>query len=183
MLVEQECIMSRVLQGGLWLTLLAMSYAVQAQTCNPESIPASTPNSQLQDNGDGTITDLKTGLIWKQCLEGQSGSDCASGGVETFTWQQALQRAQTVNSSGGFAGFSDWRVPTIKELSSLVEHQCVDPAINLTRFPNASNHWLWSSSAVAGSSNYAWDVFFGNGYPDWLSKNYSDQLRLVRSGQ
>ena len=172
--------MSRVLQGGLWLTLLAMSYAVQAQTCKPESIPASTPNSQLQDNGDGTVTDRKTGLIWKRCLEEQSGSDCA-GSAKDFTWQQALQRAQTVNSSGGFAGFSDWRLPTIKELSSLVEHQCVDPAINLTRFPNASNHWLWSSSAVAGNTFHAWNVYFGNGYTDWSNKNSNYQLRLVRS--
>ena len=173
--------MSRVLQGGLWLTLLAMSYAVQAQTCKPESIPASTPNSQLQDNGDGTITDRKTGLIWKQCLEGQSGSDCASGGVETFTWQQALQRAQTVNSSGGFAGFSDWRLPTIKELSSLVEHQCVDPAINLTRFPNASSAVLWSSSFNAGYRTYAWSVYFDNGETISYGKYYDFQLRLVRS--
>ena len=178
--------MSRVLQGGLWLTLLAMSYAVQAQTCKPESIPASTPNSQLQDNGDGTITDRKTGLIWKQCLEGQSGSDCASGGVETFTWQQALQRAQTVNSSGGFAGFSDWRLPTIKELSSLVEHQCVGPAINLTRFPYAPNdwsYWVWSSSAVAGNTDYAWGVHFYDGETVWYVKSGNIRLRLVRSGQ
>ena len=181
--------MSRVLQGGLWLTLLAMSYAVQAQTCQPESIPASTPNSQLQDNGDGTITDRKTGLIWKQCLEGQSGSDCASSGVEIFSWQQALQRAQTVNSSGGFAGFSDWRLPTIKELSSLVEHQCVGPAINLTRFPYAPNdwsYWVWSSSTVAGVGGYtggAWGVYFDNGNTEWYGKDGYNKLRLVRSGQ
>ena len=175
--------MSRVLQGGLWLTLLAMSYAVQAQTCKPESIPASTPNSQLQDNGDGTITDRKTGLIWKQCLEGQSGSDCASSGVEIFSWQQALQRAQTVNSGGGFAGASVWRVPTIKELRSLVEQQCADPAINLTRFPNPGSDFVWSSSAVAGSTNYAWYVVFYNGNTFWDDKGGYGQLRLVRSGQ
>ena len=175
--------MSRVLQGGLWLTLLAMSYAVQAQTCKPESIPASTPNSQLQDNGDGTITDTKTGLIWKRCLEGQSGSDCASGSAEAFTWQQALQRAQTVNSGGGFAGFSDWRVPTIKELSSLVEYQCWEPAINLTRFPHASSDGVWSSSAVAGNTDNAWLVYFGYGSTNWYYKYSYYQLRLVRSGQ
>ena len=175
--------MSRVLQGGLWLTLLAMSYAVQAQTCKPESIPASTPNSQLQDNGDGTITDTKTGLIWKRCLEGQSGSDCASGSAEAFTWQQALQRAQTVNSSGGFAGASVWRVPTIKELRSLVEQQCADPAINLTRFPNPGSDFVWSSSAVAGSANGAWSVSFNDGSPNWNGEGNVYQLRLVRSGQ
>ena len=176
--------MSRVLQGGLWLTLLAMSYAVQAQTCKPESIPASTPNSQLQDNGDGTITDTKTGLIWKRCLEGQSGSDCAtSGSAEAFTWQQALQRAQTVNSGGGFAGASVWRVPTIKELRSLVEQQCADPAINLTRFPNPGSDFVWSSSAVACSASYAWFVDFYYGNTSWSNKNNYYQLRLVRSGQ
>ena len=169
---------------GLVVLLLTLGAGpAAAQTCQPESIPASTPDSQLQDNGNGTITDLKTGLIWKQCLEGQSGSDCASGGVETFTWQQALQRAQTVNSSGGFAGFSDWRLPTIKELSSLVEHQCVDPAINLTRFPNASNHFLWSSSAVAGLTYSAWNFYFYDGGANWDFKSNYNQLRLVRSGQ
>ena len=169
--------------GVVVLLLMLDAGQALARICQPESIPASTPDSQLQDNGDGTVTDHKTVLIWKQCLEGQSGSDCASGSAEAFTWQQALQRAQTVNSSGGFAGFSDWRLPTIKELSSLVEHQCVDPAINLTRFPNASNHWLWSSSAVAGVASYAWGVLFGNGSTHWVNKYSNYQLRLVRSGQ
>ena len=184
---------------GLFFLLFSLvTGTVQAQTCHPESIPASTPDSQLQDNGDGTVTDTKTGLIWKQCLEGQSGSDCASGSYEVFSWQQALQRAQTVNSSGGFAGFSDWRLPTIKELSSLVEHQCVGPAINLTRFPNAPNdwgYWVWSSSAVAGDPYGAWVVNFYDGYTPWgdfdLDDGYTglgikgdgNLLRLVRSGQ
>ena len=167
--------------GVVVLLLMLGAGTVQAQICHPESIPASTPDSQLQDNGDGTITDLKTGLIWKQCLEGQSGSDCASGSAEDFTWQQALQRAQTLNSSGGFAGFSDWRVPNIKELHSLVEHQCFIPAINLTRFPNASYHWLWSSSAVAGNASFAWYVYFYDGYTSWNGKSNYGQLLLVRS--
>ena len=169
--------------GVVVLLLMLSAGPAAAQTCHPESISASTPDSQLQDNGDGTITDLKTGLIWKQCLEGQSGSDCASGSAEGFTWQQALQRAQTLNSSGGFAGASDWRVPNIKELHSLVEHQCFIPAINLTRFPNASNHWLWSSSAVAGSADNAWGVYFNGGSTDWYNEDDYNQVRLVRSGQ
>jgi hypothetical protein len=42
-------------------------------TCKPVSIPASTPVSQLYDNGDQTITDVKTGLIWKKCMKGLCG--------------------------------------------------------------------------------------------------------------
>ena len=169
--------------GLIFLLFWLVTGMVQAQTCQPESIPASTPNSQLQDNGDGTITDTKTGLIWKRCLEGQSGSDCASGSAEAFTWEQALQRAQTVNSGGGFAGASVWRVPTIKELRSLVEQQCADPAINLTRFPNPGSDFVWSSSAVAGDTNGAWGVYFSYGYVNWSSEDDSGQVRLVRSGQ
>ena len=167
--------------GVVVLLLMLSAGPAAAQICHPESIPASTPDSQLQDNGDGTITDRKTGLIWKQCLEGQSGSDCASGSAETFSWQQALQRAQTLNSSGGFAGASDWRVPNIKELHSLVEHQCFIPAINLTRFPNVSNHWLWSSSAVAGGTGSVWGVYFGDGNANRYLMGGDNQLRLVRS--
>ena len=173
--------MSRALEGSLLLTLLAVNSAVLAQTCQPALIPASTPDSQLQDNGDSTVTDLKTGLMWKLCVEGQSGSDCASGSAETFSWQQALQRAQTVNSGGGFAGFTDWRVPNIKELSSLVEYQCADPAINLRRFPNASSDDVWSGSVVVGSSDLGWYVNFYHGRPNTDFKYNGNLLRLVRS--
>lgn len=168
--------------GVVVLLLTLGAGPVLAQTCHPESVPASTPDSQLQENGDGTVTDLKTGLIWKQCLEGQSGSDCASGSAEDFTWPQALQRAQTVNSGGGFAGSTDWRLPTIKELSSLVERQCWEPAINLTRFPHASSLSVWSSSAVAGFPYSVWYVGFYDGFTSFYNKSrYSFQLRLVRS--
>ena len=170
--------------GVVVLLLMLSAGPAAAQTCHPESISASTPDSQLQDNGDGTITDLKTGLIWKQCLEGQSGSDCASGSAETFSWQQALQRAQTLNSSGGFAGASDWRVPNIKELRSLVEHQCVGPAINLTRFPGTPgdpNTYFVSSSADVSDSTDAWSVEFMLGQLLLMSKDHTYSLRLVRS--
>ena len=177
---------------GLVVLLLTLGAGqTWAQTCQPESIPASTPDSQLQDNGDGTITDRKTGLMWKQCSEGQSGADCASGSAEPFTWQQALQRTQAVNRSGGFAGASDWRVPNIKELHSLVEQQCQRPAINLTRFPNTSSGYdvvVWSSSAtlggatdLAGSTDSAWAVYFGYGVVSYYHKSGVAQLRLVRS--
>lgn len=174
---------NQIWTGLFFLLFSLMAGTVQAQTCQPESIPASTPNSQLQDNSDGTITDRKTGLIWKQCVEGLSGNTCASGSAEIFSWQQALQRAQTVNSGGGFAGASDWRVPTIKELRSLVEQQCADPAINLTRFPKTGSDIVWSSSAVAGDASLAWYVLFSYGYTDWYYKGSNYQLRLVRSGQ
>ncbi|MCI5228088.1 MAG: DUF1566 domain-containing protein, partial [Candidatus Electrothrix sp. AX2] len=121
----------------IFLLLICLSLAITVhaeQTCRTDFIPASTPDSQLVDNGDGTVTDSKTGLMWKQCLEGLSGSDCATGSAESFTWQEALQQPGVINHAGGFAGYTDWRLPNINELISIVEEQCYNPAINLNRF-------------------------------------------------
>lgn len=161
----------------VWLTLVNN---VQAQSCEYKFIPASTPDSQLVDNGDGTITDLKTGLMWQKCSQGQSSGDCSVGSAEAFTWQQALQRAQTVNSSGGFAGHVDWRLPNIKELVTLVERQCMHPAINLTRFPNTPEAFYWSSTPWIIYQNVtARIVYFEDGTTNYFGD--SSQLRLVRS--
>ena len=155
---------------------------VASAACN-SSIPASTPDSQLVDNGDGTISDMLTGLMWKKCMEGVSGSDCAAGAAAFFTWQQALERPGTVNSGEGFAGYHDWRLPNIKELTSIVEEQCYDPAINLNRFPNTPSSYVWSGSPYAYYSFDAWNVYFYNGFSNYYYRSGVSQVRLVRDGQ
>ncbi len=65
---------------------------VAAQTCKPESIPATTPTSRFTLHDNGTVSDPVTGLMWKRSAEGQSGTDCS--GIRTnFAWQGALDRA------------------------------------------------------------------------------------------
>lgn len=163
-----------------WLPVMAQA----AQICQTTSIPATTPDSQLTDNADGTVTDTKTGLMWKQCSEGLSGSDCAMGIALPYNWATALNRAQTVNTlEGGFAGYTDWRLPNIKELQSITEKQCSAPAINLTRFPNtAAESAYWSSTTAAVDSDTVWGVMFGNGNHGWATKSGGiSRLRLVRS--
>ncbi len=163
-------------------SLLVISSAVQAQTSNA-NMPASTPDSQLTDNGNGTVTDTKTGLVWKKCMEGVSGATCNSGSAGAFTWQTALQQPGVVNDNGGFAEYSDWRLPNIKELRSIVEEKCVDPAINLTKFPNTPSSVVWSGSPYAFYSDFAWYVYFYNGYSSFNYRYYYIQVRLVRGGQ
>jgi hypothetical protein len=174
-------------QKALLVCLLALLPLIgHAQTCQTSSIPATTPDTQFTNNNNGTVTDNKTGLMWKRCSEGQSfnaTSNGCDGSAASYTWQAALQQAQTVNGSG-FAGFTDWRMPNIKELRSLVELQCVGPSINATVFPNTPSAVFWSSSSYANDSSSAWSVYFNDGYGHWYGKNVNfNQVRLVRSGQ
>jgi hypothetical protein len=159
------------------------SAATVQAACNTSSVPASNPDSQLTDNGDGTITDSKTGLMWKKCLEGLSGNDCATGSAGIFTWQAALQQPGTVNAGGGFAGHTDWRLPNIRELRSIVEEQCSSPAINAARFPNTPSSVVWSGSPHAHYSHYAWLVNFHIGMSGSFNRNNSCAVRLVRGGE
>ena len=171
--------MPRTLFIAVLLSLVAGS-PVLAQTCRTEAeVPSTTPASRFQDNGDATVTDKSTGLMWAQCPEGLAGTGCVTGSVATFTWEAALVRAR----DSGLAGYTDWRLPTIKELSSLIEDRCYDPAINLAVFPNTPASDFWSASPSAVSSNGAWLVHFSYGYADHYYRSYGERVRLVRSEQ
>ncbi|WP_201245890.1 DUF1566 domain-containing protein [Halochromatium salexigens] len=158
------------------MTALGLSFfmiATQAdQTCD-DAVAATAPDNRFEDNGDGTVTDLDTGLIWKQCAEGLSGAGCATGRAQRFKWQAALQHAIDDSYSG------QWRLPNKDELASLVERRCQSPAINERYFPNTSSGWFWSSSPSADDSRDAWFVFFYNGHLGSRSKTSGSYVRLV----
>jgi len=164
------------------LSTLAIVPGVSAQTCQISSIVASTPDSQLTDNNDGTISDTKTGLMWKKCVEGVMDNLCNIGDATSFTWQSALQQPGVVNSTG-FATYHDWRLPNMKELASIIEEQCYDPAINLHRFPNTPSMVVWSGSPHVTYVSAAWYVDFNYGYLDFISRSFTFQVRLVRDDQ
>ena len=124
----------------------------------------------FQNNGDGTISDLATGLMWPKTDNG-SGID----------WEHALAYAQTQNNAN-YLGHNDWRLPNTKELQSLVDYTRspgatnpanVGPAINamfsctaiLNDGGKADYPYYWTStSAIAnptGTYNNAWYVAFG----------------------
>ena len=169
--------------NSLFITLLLCSSNAAMAAC-VTTVPATTPTEDFTNHGNGTVTHIKTGLMWKQCPEGASGAACGVGGATFYSWQNALKAAETLNAAGGFAGFTDWRVPNIKELASIVERQCTFPAINATIFPNPGGTirtWSSSPSAAIGASVWATD-FKAYGISTEFSKTSIGYVRLVRGG-
>ncbi len=151
------------------------------------NIIETAPDSRFTINQNGTILDKATGLMWKQCAEGQSTTavTCIPGTASKYSWQEALRLVETINSNGGFAGYTDWRLPNRNELASLVERKCANPAINQNIFPGTDSADYWSSSPVAQDANRAWsvDFFYGNVVPQFKSSNYGFSVRLVRDAK
>jgi len=170
-----------VWKTGLLLALLASADQAQTgQRCKNEHIPATTPSSRYQQKSDGSIVDTETGLMWRACLEGVAGKACDEGAPLALTWAEALIYVPTFNSGGGFAGYTDWRLPNIRELSTLVELQCAGPAINLAVFPNATSTDVWSSSPAHFHTHYSWHVDFATGAFTYGERTKPKAVRLVR---
>lgn len=137
-----------------------------------------TLKSKFTVNTNGTVTDKKAKLMWMQCSIGQSGADC-SGAGETFTYEHSLQQAKIVNETG-FANFKDWRVPSLKELTSMVDVTCGQPVLNTTAFPNVPKGWFWTSSPHNSNTYYAWMVYFEHAKHHTDVKYGTNYVRLVR---
>ena len=162
-------------------SLLVLASNVAAQICKTDTMPSVTPTARFQNNGDGTVTDELTGLMWKRCLEGQ-GDACVNKSAKSFVWLAAKQHVSEINKNNPFAGYSDWRLPNIKELSSIVEHRCYDPAINLDVFPNMLSIFVWSATPFVNGDKHAWGVDFNSGYAGYSFRDSANKsVRLVRS--
>ncbi|PQJ95390.1 DUF1566 domain-containing protein [Chromatium okenii] len=133
---------------------------------------------RYRDLGDGTVLDTQTGLQWMRCALGQTwdGKTCV-GKARKFDWSDA-NKATIENR---YLGYSDWRLPTIDELKTLVIKE-QKPTIDQQAFPNTPSSWFWSGSP-SDVSNYVWYVYFYNGYPssNYLGNGY--HVRLVRGRQ
>ena len=140
-----------------------------------------TSDSRYVIHTDGTVTDIVTGLMWQQCSLGQTGSDCSFGSATKLTWQGALELAENNTT----ASYTDWRVPNIKELLSLVAYDRYAPSINSVAFPNTKSDRYWSSSPYADYNSGSRQVSFLSGHGSYNFRYLieDDYVRLVRSGQ
>lgn len=162
-----------ILTSLLSSTCLSMNvYAI----CN-NLVEATTDHLVVSDDGL-TVYDSKTKLTWQRCSIGQNWDGTICDGTATqVTWQDAFP-----------AVGSGWRLPNIKELASIVEQQCIEPAINETAFPNTyfpatpSSYWSSSSTGLLFTDR-AWSISFFNGDDKNYDKRTPDlYVRLVRSG-
>jgi len=123
------------------------------------------------NNGDGTITDNATGLMWV--------ANPASAGVGgTYTWDDAIAACKNLK----FAGYGDWRLPNIKELVSIVDYGAHNPTINTAYFTSQSL-LFWSSTTSACYTSGAWLIDFSCGLMVNLDKTVPFSMRPVRDAQ
>jgi hypothetical protein len=165
--------------------------------------------TRFEDNGDGTITDNQTGLMWEKKSDDGSIHDKDN----TYTWNTAFGHTEpngtafteflgTLNDckssdgstvSDGFAGYCDWRLPTIAELQGIVDTSyfpTVDPVFNMdcaaectvTSCSCTAAGNYWSSASLADFPSGAWFVNFNFGGVLFVDKSSPLRVRAVRGG-
>jgi hypothetical protein len=170
-------------------------------------------NQRFVDNGDGTVTDNLTALVWeKKASWDDVAVNCTSAGVcpdphdadNTYTWANATSILVAQLNTAAFAGHTDWRLPTLAELQSLIDYAApaapvVDVAFdnncvvgssctNITNPTCSCSVWgggvkgsYWSSTDYAPVPSFAWPVLFHNGTITAAAKTTSYWARAVRS--
>ena len=171
------------------LLLLASAAIPQAQAqavAAPQTCVAGAstlPLSRFQDNGDGTVTDVESKLMWMRCSSGQqwAGNRCA-GAALAYSWGDAQQQADQTSRDGS-AFFKDWRVPTLRDLATITDRACKNPRTNLAVFPGTPAAPFWSSTPRPGekAEDRALALSFGADGVMLARKEERFHVRLVRT--
>ena len=197
----------------LWAVALAVCLIVMSVTTFQVAAQKQPPRLRFADNLDGTITDTWTGLMWEK-KTGSVGAGILCSDLYTcpdpsdvnnrYVWSATGSAADgplftdflakmncSVSADGtcGAGPYTDWRVPTLAELRTIVTPNCVvPPCINPIFGPTQRDYWSSTTSANPTSDspveNNAWDVDFFNGTQgdDWKSQAVGNHVRAVRRG-
>ena len=131
-------------------------------------VPMTAISSHYTINGDGTVTDNVTGLMWQQ-----------EDDDNIRTWEEAVSYCENLFFPP--SKYSDWRLPDLQELRSIVAEDQYNPAIDTTSFPNTNSSNYWSSRE--GDRVLAWYVAFYEGASSNSYKIDSNYARCVRGKQ
>jgi hypothetical protein len=167
--------MNKVIMTGLCLLSTA---ALGVQTCFDTLNETNVIDNFTQLN-NGLVQDNITGLMWTRCAYGQTWDNtnltCLGTPVQ-ITWQDALQLSTTITDGN----YSDWRLPNVKELATIVEKRCVEPSVNAILFPATSAENFWSSTTATSDATRAWAIAFYNGKNNTKEKLVDLHVRFVR---
>lgn len=145
---------------------------------------------RYRDNGDGTISDRTTKLMWEKKSDDGSIHDVD----RIYTWKDAFEVHVATLNATNFAGYNDWRLPNYKELMSILDlgnaYPAVSPAFNTNCVPNVTvldgsctaTSVYWSSTTVASRPILAWWVDFTFGIGLTFGKQDVIRVRAVRGG-
>ncbi|TVR59246.1 MAG: DUF1566 domain-containing protein [Candidatus Competibacteraceae bacterium] len=135
-----------------------------------------------RDNGDGTVTDLGTGLTWMRFALGQRWENGrVVGEAMKVTFDEAEIHVNRLNAMQ-YLGKRGWRLPTKDELLTLVRRN-YQPTINPKAFPQCPSSYFWSASPTAARSCDSWYVNFDHGFASVSHRSRNHHVRLVRGGQ
>jgi len=121
--------------------------------------------TRFTDNGNGTITDNLTQLIWQKVPN-----------TTALTWEQALNYAENLS----LAGATDWRLPNIKELQSLNDETLINPSINTNYFTGIGVKNYWSSTTLPNQTTKAWYWNTQFGITTYDTKTNTDYVICVK---
>ncbi len=124
-------------------------------------------------DGDDVVIDLASGLMWAA-----DGSKAGCNNITAIAWEAAIDYALALD----FAGFTDWRMPNINELGSIVNWDENNPSIDPVLFPNTVSADYKSSTTDKFSVTRAWVVTFIAGQYNARLKTDDDYVRFVRGG-
>ena len=139
------------------------------------------PSPRFTDNGNQTITDKLTNLIWTK--DGNAPGPVACGPGVVKTWQQALDYAACLNTNN-YLSYSGWRLPNKREMQSLINYSLdINSSwLNTQGFINVQSGIYWTSNSSESITNYSWlvDMFLGLVFYDGKTQGY--YVWPVRSG-
>ncbi len=145
-----------------------------------------TINSKTDVHTNKCVFDNNTGLMWSQTVAGSVGP--ASNGLIPFTTTGAGVTAEGIfpfaaaANAASLAGYSDWRIPNLFEINSLLNLAAASAVPPNPPFPGWPNNTVWTSSTTSSVTTQAYFLNFNNGIMESLAKTNNFRCALVRGG-
>ena len=180
-------------------------YGQDAHYIRERSYTKLTANSsELPDSATTwyMVRDNVTELVWevKNSKDGIKNYDNPHDADNIYTWYDSNPNTnggyagnvgsyntdtesfiEAMNAGFGYCNHSDWRLPTVKELTRLTDSNSHNPSLDKTFFPAVISFSYWSSTSYAGYNHHAWYIEFDHGNVEGRYKYYSFHARAVRS--